>query len=461
MRKSTGLLSLQHRQRRMARMRWVMALGIVLLPPVLGAAERTALVIGNARYVNERPLVNTLNDARAVAAQLRTMGFEVSLKEDLSAIALRLEINRYLEEVKEQDKTALFYYSGHGMQDRYRVSYLLPVDANIDRQEDIAAYGISLNDILEKLGERPKSAVSLVIVDACRDNPFATQKGGKGLGRVQTGRGTLVLYAAGPGQTADDRPSEPNGLFTQHLLKTLPQPGLDLEDAFDQIANAVEKSSQGRQTPYKEGDLRGRFYLVEAAQALPTTPTPSQSPTPTPAGFPRRPMSDDYIFWRSAERCGTTACIQTYLNKYPKGQFAEMANAWLQSKQATTASQAPVVNPPSVPTPTPKPTPPVLSQDHAWRSIEQRPHLPINPPTEAVLPSPRPPASVNPPSPPLRPPLPATARVMKPSLKNSMQKANALFGRVATKTPLNAIRRLLLHIRITRRRTAIWVRCFD
>lgn len=311
--------------------------------PIAWAAERMALVIGNARYLNERPLVNTLNDARAVADQLRGLGFEVTLHEDLAAIPMRREANRYLEEVKGREGTVLFYYSGHGMQDRYRASYLIPVDAKVTGQEDIVAYGVGVNDILEKLGERPRDAVSLVILDACRDNPFATQKGGKGLGRVDAGRGTLVLYAAGPGQTADDRPGEPNGLFTQHLLKVLPQPGLDLEDAFDRIAEAVERASNGQQVPYKEGDLRGKYYLAGSPPGTLTATPPATPPTAPPAESP----SDDQTLWQSAERCGTAACFQAYLKKYPAGQFAEMARARLQP-------------PPSPPPVVPEAPPPVV-----------------------------------------------------------------------------------------------------
>ncbi|HRZ07775.1 MAG TPA: caspase family protein [Candidatus Contendobacter sp.] len=344
---------------------WIGVWLLLVAMPLAWGAERMALVIGNAQYSNERPLINTLNDARAVAEQLRGLGFEVALHENLAAIPMRREINRYLEEVKGREGTVLFYYSGHGMQDRYRASYLIPVDAKVTGQEDIVAYGVGLNDILEKMGERPRNAVSLVIVDACRDNPFASQRGGKGLGRVDAGRGTLVLYAAGPGQTADDRPNESNGLFTQHLLKVLPQPGLDLEDAFDRVAEAVERASNGHQVPYKEGDLRGKFYLAGAASAAPPTTPPATPPTVLPAT-----SNDDQTLWQSAERCGTAACFQAYLNQYPNGRFAAMAKARLQpqspppvvpetpprlaSKEPPASIPAPVELPPAYPTaPTP------------------------------------------------------------------------------------------------------------
>ncbi|MCP5198157.1 MAG: SUMF1/EgtB/PvdO family nonheme iron enzyme [Gammaproteobacteria bacterium] len=269
------------------------------------AAERTALVIGNAVYAKERPLVNTLRDARAMAEMLRGLGFEVTLLENLAAIPMRRAIARYLERVKQQKGTVLFYYSGHGLQDHNRVNYLIPVDARIAQPGDIEADGISVNDLLEKLSKRPRHAVSLVILDACRDNPFATGKGGRGLERVMAGRGTLVLYAASPGQVADDRPNEKNGLFTRYLLDVLPQPGLDVEDAFDRVAEAVERMSRGIQIPYKEGDLRGKYYL---------------------AGLP----NDERSLWRSAEQCGTVTCIELYLQEYPSGRYAEMAQAYLQ-----------------------------------------------------------------------------------------------------------------------------------
>ncbi|HPE70749.1 MAG TPA: SUMF1/EgtB/PvdO family nonheme iron enzyme [Candidatus Competibacter sp.] len=269
------------------------------------AAERTALVIGNAVYAQERPLVNTLRDARAMAEMLRGLGFEVTLLEDLAAIPMRQAIERYLERVKQQKGTVLFYYSGHGLQDHNRVNYLIPVDARIAQPGDIKAYGYNVNDLLEKLADRPHHTVSLVILDACRDNPFATGKGGRGLERVMAGRGTLVLYAASPGQVADDRPNEKNGLFTRYLLDVLPQPGLDVEDAFDRVAEAVERMSRGIQIPYKEGDLRGKYYL---------------------AGLP----NDERSLWQSAEQCGTVTCIELYLQEYPSGRYAEMARAYLQ-----------------------------------------------------------------------------------------------------------------------------------
>ena len=195
----------------------------LLVTPAVATPERHALVIGNAAYVGERPLTNTLNDARDMAARLRELGFEVTAQEDLGVRAMRRRINRFLADVRGRGGVVLLYFSGHGVQDSDRRSYLLPVDAVIEREADMKTEGVWVNGMLDELARRPDGAVSLVILDACRDNPFASGRGGKGLGRVTPLGGILVLYAASPGQTADDNPRGRNGLFTQHRHR--PRPG--------------------------------------------------------------------------------------------------------------------------------------------------------------------------------------------------------------------------------------------
>ncbi len=185
---------------------------------VSAAQERLALVIGNAAYKNEAPLTNTLNDARDVAAKLRILGFDVELKKNPNQRALRRTINRFLGKVGRQNGIALVYFSGHGVQDADRTNYLLPVDARIEIQYDIAADGVAVNHVLNSMGRRPSGAVSLVVLDACRNNPFSKglESVSRGLARVgATPGGSLVLYAASPGQTASDNPGRRNGLFAE------------------------------------------------------------------------------------------------------------------------------------------------------------------------------------------------------------------------------------------------------
>jgi len=245
----------------------LLGLGLLLLlgSAVAAASGGRALVIGNAKYERERPLVNTLNDARDVAAKLTALGFAVTQVQDLDGRALRLEVNRFLDALRAAVEPAVIFYSGHGLQDSDRDSYLLPVDARIEREADIKSEGVSVNAILAELERRPKGAMSLVVLDACRDNPYAASRGGKGLGRVTANGGTLVLYAASPNQTAADNPRGRNGLFTQHLLAVLDRPGLDIEDGFDEVALNVDRDSNGSQVPYKEGNLLGKHYLAPPA----------------------------------------------------------------------------------------------------------------------------------------------------------------------------------------------------
>jgi formylglycine-generating enzyme required for sulfatase activity len=267
---------------------WCRPLGmglIVLLGSTLAAAGGgRALVIGNAKYERERPLANTVHDAEDVAAKLRGLGFEVVPLTNLPGREMRREVSRFLESIRGVKDMAILYYSGHGIQDSHRAGYLLPVDARIEGEADVKSEGISVNTILEELAGRPDDAVSLVVLDACRDNPYAASRGGKGLGRVTANGGTLVLYAASPNQTADDNPQGRNGRFTEHLLGVLDRPGLDIEDAFDEVALAVKAASGGAQLPYKEGNLLGKHYLAGPAAGAVVAPAiaPAVAPAPGP-----------------------------------------------------------------------------------------------------------------------------------------------------------------------------------
>lgn len=337
---------------------WLMVLG--LLPgSALAAQNRQALVIGNATYQGEATLRNTLHDAQDISAQLQSLGFEVALLQDAEARALRRGINDFLDRVGRQPGIALIYYSGHAVQDSTRANYLLPVDAQIKRESDIRSDGVAVNAIIDQFAGRPDGAVSLLLLDACRNNPFATGTRGatRGLARVESPPGgTLVLYAASPGQTADDNPAERNGLFTKHLLDQLPRPGLDIEDAFEQVALQVKQVSGNRQLPYKEGNLLGKHYLAEATPA-----TPHAAPLPAPATA--QPADLELKFWGSAESCGTEACLKSYLDTYPQGSFAPLARARL-------ASLAPAAIP-ETPAP-PAPAPAIGGPEQAIQGLIER-----------------------------------------------------------------------------------------
>ena len=295
--------------------RLLLLLCITMPTATPAAQQRQALVIGNAAYEDESVLQNTLNDADDISGMLRGLGFDVSELRNASYRNMRRSIARFQDRVRASTGIALIYYSGHGVQDRNRNNYLLPVDAEIRQASDIRAEGVGLNPILQQLSQRPDGAVSLVVLDACRNNPFASNSKSAGKGPARTGTppgGTLVLYAASPGQTADDNPAQRNGLFTQQLLKEMVKRGVDIEDAFEQVALAVKQASGNDQIPYKEGNLLGKHYLVGKPEPI----------VPVVQG-------QDYRFWQSAQACGSRRCIQAYLNAFPNGQYRGLAQAML------------------------------------------------------------------------------------------------------------------------------------
>jgi formylglycine-generating enzyme required for sulfatase activity len=282
-----------HRRRVRRLVLTLVLLGVALMPALAQVRpERQALVIGNAAYRGQTPLANTLNDARDIAHTLSGLGFTIvggQPLENADRATMAVAINRFLAGNQTRDGIALIYYAGHGLRDAAGASYLIPTDARIEQEPDIAATGIGLSPILDQLDRRPKGAVSLVILDACRNNPFALGERGDrlGLGQVSPARGTLVLYSASPGQKADDNPRGRNGLFTGLLLERLKTPGLDLDTALDEVSERVEQRSGGRQVPWVGGNLRGKVYLAGEPAAVQTSPVAvPASPPPSPPRVP-------------------------------------------------------------------------------------------------------------------------------------------------------------------------------
>ena len=221
-------------------------------------AQRVALVVGNGAY-GRSPLRNPANDARAVAQSLTELGFRTEAAIDLTLPQLDRAITKFVGQVKAGD-TALFYYAGHGMQIEGE-NYLVPVDFDAKDETDAkyAAYSASrVQERIEKAGAR----VILVVLDACRNNPFAaTRSAGGGLAAMGSGKGTLIAFATAPGKTADDNPKGGNGLFTTHLIEALREPGLSVDQVFNRVRERVYTESKGRQVPWTVSSVIGDVYL--------------------------------------------------------------------------------------------------------------------------------------------------------------------------------------------------------
>jgi uncharacterized caspase-like protein len=230
---------------------------------------RVALLIGNARY-KDSPLLNPVNDAKALGASLREAGFEVVELHNASALQMRRAIREFGERLR-QNGAGLFYFAGHGVQVRGR-NFLVPVDADVRYEDEIEDQSIDVSLVIGKM-ETAKARVNLVILDACRNNPFVrnSRSPANGLAPMEAPTGTLIAFATSPGQVADDGRGG-NGLYTQYLVREMSQRGLKVEDVFKRVRGSVRVASAGRQVPWENTSLEGDFYfhapdIVDAAAA--------------------------------------------------------------------------------------------------------------------------------------------------------------------------------------------------
>ena len=249
-------------------------------------AQNQALVIGNGDYP-EAPLSNPVNDARDMAKALTGLGFAVVAKENLGLEAIGQAVREFGDRLRGDD-VGLFYFAGHGMQVK-GANYLIPVRSGIQREDEVPFHAFNIGEVLAKM-ESAHNRLNLVILDACRDNPFArgVRGGERGLARMDAPSGTLIAYATKPGSVSLDGGGR-NGLYTGHLLQHLATPGLQIEDLFKKVRVEVKHASGEKQIPWEEGGLEGDFCFAGcavaeaapvAAPAKPASPPPATSPPP-------------------------------------------------------------------------------------------------------------------------------------------------------------------------------------
>lgn len=221
---------------------------------------QVALVIGNASYATA-PLRNPVNDARAIAKTLRGLGFEVVQAENLGFAAL-IEALRAFTTRSRNSRVRLFYFAGHAVQVKGR-NYLIPVDALIASEDDFPRKTAEVSDLLSRLGSM-RSGLNIVILDACRRNPFRRgilrgASGKNGLARAHPPQGTLIAYATAPGSVAMDSGREENSVYTKHLVAHLPTPDQTVEQLFKQIYRAVSMETNNAQQPWVESAFSGEY----------------------------------------------------------------------------------------------------------------------------------------------------------------------------------------------------------
>jgi hypothetical protein len=260
----------------------------------LDATERrVALVIGNSQYHYISSLKNAVNDAQDVKKVLEELQFQVIIKADANLRTMVDVISQFGETLKGGG-IGLFYYAGHGIQMKGE-NYLLPIDTNVLKEDDIKYQTINAQDILDKM-DQAKTHLNLVFLDACRNNPFprSIRAASRGLAGMDAPTGTLLVFATNPNNVAQDGTGR-NGTYTKHLLHYIKQPDLEVGIMLRKVRTAVKEETGGQQVPWENGSIEGEFYFNSMGrvppavvapppisssrpQPLPGTPSPSQGP---------------------------------------------------------------------------------------------------------------------------------------------------------------------------------------
>ena len=315
--------------------------------------KRVALVIGNSAY-KSGPLTNPVNDARAIAAKLRKLGFVVLLRENVKVQEIG-SIYREFRSAITPGGEALFFYAGHGIQFKGQ-NYFPAVDSVISSEEDVPLQSLNMGSLLDNM-EEGKARVSLVLLDACRDNPYARsfRSGTRGLAKAEAASGTLIHYATKPGSVASDGAGK-NGVYTESLLAQMDTPGLPIELMLKRVTNQVVGQTQGKQEPWVEGSLRGDFFFNPVAPKSSPPPVATPAPVATSEQATRgsttvsAPAAESVVredtetpFWNEVKSKGTRTYYEAYVKQYPKGKYVALARIELRNiADQDTASKPPV-----------------------------------------------------------------------------------------------------------------------
>jgi hypothetical protein len=299
----------------------VLALWLLVLPwsgtaqPMRGVSlteDRVALVIGNAAYKND-PLDNPVNDARLIGSRLEQAGFRVTRRENLDRNGMAAALRDFGSALNE-NTVAVLYYAGHALQLRDQ-NFMIPIDAEIRNEDDVGLQGVDLTFILGRMS-RAKSRVNVVILDACRDNPFAKRasSSAQGLAQMDAPIGTLLAYATAPGKQAPDGIGQRgNSIYTTELARHLLTPGLPVELMFKRVREAVVRESRQLQVPWEHSSLLGEFAFVPGVNAS--------------SDVAEADGSAEVALWNSVQASGRADDFRAYLRQYPRGRFVEPARA--------------------------------------------------------------------------------------------------------------------------------------
>jgi len=294
-------------------------------PALSGAEQRVALVIGNSNYQSVAPLPNPDNDAQSMAQFLNSAGFEVVEATDLTQNDMIKVVQDFSSRVAAHgpNTVAMIYYAGHGVQ-LAGENYLVPVDARISSPADLANNSVRLVDVMATLEAIP-SRMRIVVLDACRNNPFPTiNDAGRGLAIVDAPNGSIVGYSTAPGSEALDGAGG-HSPYTSAFLQLAREPNLPIEQLFKRIRLEVNHSTDGQQTPWESSSLTSEFYFFGDTAVAATRP-PAHGPIiQTASNLPGRSVRQAYDYVLAE---GSPEYYQEFINLFPHDPLSDRIR-WL------------------------------------------------------------------------------------------------------------------------------------
>ncbi len=270
--------------------------GATALPPLAAAESRHALVIGNNAYLHARPLDNPSNDAKAIAGSLAEVGFEVTLRTDTDLKAMKGAVREFIQKLPE-GSVALVFYAGHGVQVKGQ-NYLIPVDAEMAEEYEVPDETLSMDTLMRGL-EQAGTALNILILDCCRDDPYSRSwrgtRSAAGTGGLNMPtdmpQGMFIAFSTSPGRTAEDGDGA-NSPYSAALAREILAPGMDFEKVFKNVGAQVAKATGGLQEPWVNTKFYGNFVFNPGSQA-PATTTPPSAPMANPATGASTPAPAD------------------------------------------------------------------------------------------------------------------------------------------------------------------------
>jgi uncharacterized caspase-like protein len=297
--------------------------------------RRVALVVGNDNYLHVTKLERAVNDAKAVGAELEKLGFEVLAFSNLDRRGMNQALTQFVTKISAGG-VGVFFFAGHGVQVSGS-NYLLPTDINVVQSEELQDEAIDLGRVMERLSQA-KAKFSILILDACRDNPFPkvanrSVGGTRGLTIPSAPEGLMVVYSAGVNEQAIDRlsaeDSNPNGLFTRELLRHLGEPNVRIDEMVKSVRLAVREQAAAigqSQNPAIYDQSSGDFYFVRTESA------PAVQPSAAESG------ATEIAFWDSIKNSASADDYRAYLRRYPAGNFAELAKVRVKSLETRSSA---------------------------------------------------------------------------------------------------------------------------